>query len=205
MNQKKTNSKSKIKLKEISKQQRKELLHELLPLGKSFLLWIVLVVIVAWDYTNHQWFSMAFVNYTTYLSYGLAKAMFLQAALLGDGANTVTTLVVNYKSIMIHNYPMIVELECSAYHAYIAMIALVAFSRWTIKQKLVNGAIIFGLLSFINSLRIVMLGVIGRSYPQIFNIMHDYIWNILLVIVIWGIWELMNRRMLKIEQNKQAA
>ena len=187
----------KISPKQMSKEKRKALFQELLPLIKSFGLWVVLVVIVAWDYTNHQWFSMVFVNLTTYLTYGLAKIMFIPARIIGGGSSMVTTLVVNYKSIQISNYPMIIELECSAYHAYIAMIALVTFSKWTIKQKLAIGSILFGLLAIINSLRIIMLGVIGRKFPDAFNMMHDYIWNILLVIVIWGLWELANRRMNK--------
>jgi len=167
---------------------------------KSFGLWIILVVFVAWDYTNHRWFSMLFVDFTTYLSYGLAKAMFLPARILGDGSSMVSTLVVNYKSIQINNYPMIVELECSAYHAYIAMIALVAFSKWNLKQKLIIGSVLFGLLAIINSFRIVMLGVVGRMFPGIFNLMHDYVWNILLVIIIWGLWELANKKMNKLSE-----
>jgi exosortase/archaeosortase family protein len=190
-------SKKKISQKEINLKKRKELFKELLPLIKSFGLWVILVIIVAWDYTNHQWFSMIFVNFTTYLSWALAKIMFIPATVLGNGSSMVTTLVVNYKSIMINNYPMIIELECSAYHAYIAMIALVTFSSWNIKQKLITGSILFGLLAVINSLRIVMLGVIGRLLPGFFNLMHDYIWNILLVIVIWGLWELANKKMNK--------
>lgn len=191
------NSKKKISQKEINLKRRKALFNELLPLLKSFGLWVILVVIVAWDYTNHRWFSMLFVDFTTYLSYGMAKIMFLPAKILGDGTSMVTTLVVNYKSIQINNYPMIIELECSAYHAYIAMIALVTFSSWNLKQKLITGSILFGLLAVINSFRIVMLGVIGRVFPSFFNMMHDYIWNILLVIVIWGLWELANKRMNK--------
>jgi exosortase/archaeosortase family protein len=187
-----------IKQKEIQKEKTKALLNELLPLIKSFALWIVLVIIVAWDYTNNQWFSMLFIDFTTYLSFALSKMMFIPASIGGDGTSMVTTLVVNYKSIQINHYPMIVELECSAYHAYIAMFALVLFSKWNWKQKLTGGAILFAALAIINSLRIVMLGVIGRKFPQIFNFMHDYVWNILLVIVIWGLWELANKKMQKL-------
>ncbi|HPR31160.1 MAG TPA: exosortase/archaeosortase family protein [Prolixibacteraceae bacterium] len=189
------NPKKKISEKAEKQRKRKELFNELLPLIKAFVLWMVLVAIVAWDYTNKQWFSMVFVDLTTYLSHGLAKAMFIPSRIVGDGTGMVTTLVVNYKSIVISNYPMIIEIECSAYHAYLAMISLVLFSRWPIKQKLIIGSGLFVLLAVINSLRIVMLGVVGRKYPQIFNVMHDYVWNILLVIVIWGLWELANKYM----------
>jgi exosortase/archaeosortase family protein len=178
-------------------EKSKELLKELLPLIKAFGLWILLVVIVAWDYTNYRWFSMFFIDFTTYLSYGLSKIMFIPARIIGSGESMVTTLVVNYKSIVISNYPMIIELECSAYHAYIAMIALVIFSKWTVKQKLAAGSILFVSLAVINSLRIIMLGVIGRKFPSVFNMMHDYVWNILLVIIIWGLWEIANKKLNK--------
>lgn len=180
--------------------QRKELIKELLPLGKSFLLWIVLVVIVAWDYTNKLWFSMIFIDFTTYLTYGISKLLFIPVKLLGESSGMVTTMEISYRTISVNHFPMLVELECSAYHAYLAMIALVSFSNWTIKNKLVYGSIIFGILAIVNSLRIVLLGVIGKKFPNLFNTMHDYIWNILLVVVIWGLWELANKYL----ANKQA-
>lgn len=178
---------------EINKQKRLELFKELLPIIKSFGLWIVLVIIVAVDYTGKRWFSMAFVDYTTWLSYGISKILFIPARIIGDGASMVTTLQVNYKTIIISNYPLVIELECSAYHAYLAMLSLVVFAHWTKKQKLLIGTIIFAILSVVNSMRIVALGVIGHKFPQVFNVMHDYIWNILLVIIIWGLWELANQ------------
>lgn len=183
----------KTETKKINMVKSKELFMELLPLIKSFGLWIVLVVIVAWDYTNKQWFSMIFVDFTTYLSHYLAKIMFLPSRIIGSGSGMVTTMVVNYKSISINNYPMIIEIECSAYHAYLAMISLVIFSKWTIKQKLAIGGILFSVLAIVNSLRIIMLGIIGRKYPAVFDIMHDFVWNILLVIIIWAFWEIANK------------
>lgn len=189
-------------IKQLQQQKRKELLLELLPLGKSFALWIVLVIIVAWDYTNKQWFSMLFIDFTTYLSYGLSKIMFIPAKVLGSGTGMVTTIEVTYRSIVIGGYPMIIELECSAYHAYLAMIALVVFSKWTNKQKIAAGSILFVTLAIINSLRIVMLGIIGRKMPQVFDFMHDYFWNILLVVIIWGLWEIVNKRIARINTKK---
>ncbi|MBN2261308.1 MAG: hypothetical protein JW735_00220, partial [Prolixibacteraceae bacterium] len=88
-------------------------------------------------------------------------------------------------------------LECSAYHAYLALIALVLFSKWKPKQKLIAGSLMFVALAVINSLRIIILGIIGRKYPEAFNLMHDYVWNILLVVVIWGMWEFVNQKLIK--------
>lgn len=179
------------------KLNRKELIQELLPIVKSFGLWIVLIVIVAADYTNNRWFSMLFVDFTTYLSYGLSKLFFIPAQITGEGISTIVTLEINYRNIIINNYPMLVELECSAYHAYLAMFSLIVFSAWTLRQKLIIGPILFVILAVINSLRIVLLGIVGHSAPQLFDLMHDYIWNILLVIVIWALWEIINKRIQK--------
>lgn len=191
---------SKSTKKEISKQiskgqLRKELLRELIPLAKSFGLWILLVIIVAWDYTNTRWFSMIFIDLTTYLSFGLAKLLHIPAVLTGEGIDHIAKLEINYRNITIDNFPMVIELECSAYHAYLAIIALVIFSKWTLMQKLTSGSILFALLSIINALRIVLLGVAGNNSLKIFNLMHDYIWNILLVVVIWAMWEFTNKKL----------
>lgn len=179
---------------DLKAKKRKELFMALLPLFESFGLWIILVIFVAWDYTNHRWFSMFFIDFTTYLSVGLSKILFIPAAIFNKGSSMVTTLEVNYQSIQISNYPMIIELECSAYHAYLALISLVIFSKWSKSQKIFTGSLLFVLLAIINSIRIILLGIIGRKFPNLFNLMHDYIWNILLVIIIWGLWELSNQR-----------
>lgn len=168
-----------------------------MPLGKSFALWIVLVVIVAWDYTNNQWFSLIFIDFTTYLSHWISTILTIPSNFGGKATTTITTIDVVYRSIIINGYPMMIEIECSAYHAYLALFALVIFSHWTIKQKLSAGIIMFIILAVINSLRIIVLGLIGKKFPQFFDILHDYIWNILLVIVIWGMWELVNQKIIK--------
>jgi exosortase/archaeosortase family protein len=191
--------KKKNQIQKLLKQKRKDLWHDLLPLIKAFALWIILVIAVAIDYTYQRWFSMIFIDLTTYLTYGLAKIMFIQAEILGNGLTMVTTLEIYYKSILISNYSLMIELECSAYHAYLAMISLVIFSAWTNKQKLWIGSLLFGILALVNSLRIILLGLLGKHYPEIFNLMHDYIWNILLVIMLWGLWELANQRIRKVE------
>lgn len=177
--------------------RRKELYSSLLPLAKSFGVWMGLVVIVAWDYTKYRLFSMVFVHFTTYLTYGLGKLLFIPVQLTGSSTSMITTLEVNYDSIMVNGYLMLIELECSAYHAYLAIVALILFSNWTLKRKLVFGSLIFGILAVLNSLRIVLLGVIGKIFPDTFSIMHDYIWNILIVIILWGIWEVTNKKLTK--------
>lgn len=172
----------------------KQLLKDLIPLAKSFSLWIILVAIFAIDYTSNQWFSMVLIDFTTYTSYGLAKVLSIPAHLTGEGVDTVTSLNIAYQSISIYQFPMIIELECSAYHAYAAIISLVLFSKWQQRNKLIWGPIMLVLLALVNALRIVLLGVIGHKNPTLFNSMHDYIWNILLVIFIWIFWEFVNKR-----------
>jgi len=172
-------------------------LKELIPLGKSFALWGVTVVIVALDYIHNQWFSLLFIDFTTHLLHWLSFLFSISAEIGDKATTTITTLEVIYRPVTINGYSMIVELECSAYHAYLALISLVAFSRWTIKQKIIQGTIMFLSLAIINSIRIIGLGLIGKQHPQFFDIFHDYFWNILIVIIIWGMWEFVNQKLIK--------
>jgi exosortase/archaeosortase family protein len=192
--------KHKYSEKEIKYIHKKEFLTSMLPLLKAFGLWAVLVAIVAWDYIKLKWISMVFVHFTTYLTYGLSKVLFIPAKLLGHGALTVGAFKCDYDSIMISSYPMTIELECSAYHAYLAMVALVIFANWGLKNKIIWGSIIFGILAMVNSFRIVLLGVIGHKFPSLFDLIHDYAWNILMVVILWGLYEFVNTRLTKNEQ-----
>ena len=194
--------KQKYSEKEIKRINRKELLANLLPLVKAFGLWALLVAIVAWDYIKLKWVSMAFVHFTTYLTYGLSKVLFIPVRLLGQGTLTIGVFKGDYDTIMISSYPMQIELECSAYHAYLAMVALIIFANWGWRNKIIWGSIIFGILALVNSLRIVMLGVIGHKFPAFFGLIHDYVWNILMVVLLWGLYEFVNARFTKKNEQK---
>jgi len=176
---------------------RKELFKHLLPLAKSFGVWIILVTIVAVDYTNHRWFSMFFVHVTTDLSIFLSKLFFIPVKFLGGDPSTMSSSDANYGLLLIDGYPLKISIECSAYHAYFALISLILFSSWKLKDKLIYGIVILIILALLNSFRIVLLGVIGEMFPSMFDVTHDYIWNILLVIILWGLWELSNKRLTK--------
>lgn len=195
--------KKKYSEKKVKSIDRKELLIGMLPLIKAFGLWILLVGIVALDYIKFRWISMVFVHFTTYLTYGLSKILFIPVRLLGHGTLNIGAFEGNYDSIMINFYPMIIELECSAYQAYLAMVSLIIFAKWDFRNKIRWGSIIFGILAFINSLRIVLLGVIGRKFPSFFNLIHDYVWNILMVVILWGLYELVNTRLTKRNEEKR--
>lgn len=176
---------------------RKELFKQLLPLAKSFGVWMVLVAIVAVDYTNGRWFSMYFVHFTTDLSILLSKIFFIPVEFIGGNPDKMSMADSSYGMLLIAGYPLKIGIECTAYHAYFALIALVLFSDWKLKDKFIYGAVILVILAILNSVRIVFLGVIGEKFPAILDVMHDYIWNILLVIILWGLWELSNKRFAK--------
>ena len=164
-------------------------------MAKSFGVWMLLVAIVATDYETNRWFSMNFVHFTTHLSVLLSKLFFIPVNHIAVAANALSDL--NYDMISIAGYPLKISIECSAYHAYFALISLILFSAWKLRDKLVYGTVILVILALLNSFRIVFLGVIGEKFPNILDVMHDYIWNILLVIILWGLWELSNKRLTK--------
>jgi len=194
--------KKKYSEKELKSINRKELIVNLMPLIKAFGLWLFLVGIVAIDYIKLRWISMLFVHFTTYLTYGLSKVLFVPVRLFGQGTFNIGVFEGSYDSIMISSYPMIIELECSAYQAYLAMVALIIFAKWELRSKIFWGSIIFGILAFINSLRIVLLGVLGQKFPALFDLIHDYVWNILMVVILWGLYEFVNNRLTKKHEQK---
>lgn len=195
--------KKKYSEKKVKSINRKELLLGMLPLIKAFGLWILLVGIVALDYIKFRWISMVFVHFTTYLTFGLSKILFVPVRLLGHGTFNIGAFEANYDSIMINSYPMLIELECSAYQAYLAMVSLIFFAKWDFRNKIKWGSSIFVILALINSFRIVLLGVIGKKFPSFFDLIHDYVWNILMVVILWGIYEFVNTRLAKKDEEKR--
>lgn len=197
MNNKFNKKRKRLTKGEINAINRKELVKHLLPLAKSFGVWMVLVAIMALDYTSVRWLTKFFVHLTTYLSIFLSKILFVPVELIGGSEGALSIPDSKEALILVAGYPLKIGIECTAYHAYFALVALVLFSAWKIKDKLVYGVVILIVLAILNSLRIVFLGVIGDKFPGLLHLMHDYIWNVLLVIVLWGLWEVSNKRLTK--------
>ncbi len=90
--------------------------------------------------------------------------------------------------LAVAGYPMIVIMECTAYNFYVFVIFLSLFSPVKWKQRFITLAIFIPSVFVINSLRFISMGYIGLFYPQHFENIHDYLWNILFGFLVFIIW-----------------
>lgn len=91
-------------------------------------------------------------------------------------------------------FSMQVILECTAYNFYLFVLVITIFANWSIRHKLLNLAVFTGVIFLINNFRFIIMGAIGRYYPEIFNQIHDYLWNILFAIIVFLIFIWADRR-----------
>lgn len=192
------------KEKQQTAQQRKVKYAELFTLGKSFIVWIAIVVLFTFDANYWHTFTNIVVDASTSILDFFGVLTFTPVNILSKQIGTIEILDVYYASVTVAGYRMNVELECTSYHSFIAVFALVLFAKWSVKDKFIRGGIMAGILLLVNNIRLILLGVVGRHYPQLFNTFHDYVWNILLLVIIWLIWEKFNQLELKKIELKKA-
>jgi exosortase/archaeosortase family protein len=153
----------------------KELLIKLLPLIKAFALWLLLVLIVHLPFIKDG-FRNIFVGFTTGSTVLISKILFIPIDRLG------------FSTIALDGFTMDIIVECTAYNFYLFAIALSVFGNWSLKHKLINLLIFFGVIFLTNNLRFFAMGYVGRYYPEFFDTTHDYVWNILFGFMIFGVW-----------------
>jgi len=166
---------------------------ELLTLGKSFVLWIVVAFIFTADANYWHTFTSILVDATTALLDLFGTLLFTPVEVVSKQIGQIEALDLYHATVTVAGYKMLIELECTAYQAFIAVIALVVFAKWDIKQKLIRSGVMLVILLILNNIRLVLLGIVGKNYPNFFNSFHDFVWNILLVIIVWIIWERFNQ------------
>ncbi|MEZ5195004.1 MAG: exosortase/archaeosortase family protein [Bacteroidales bacterium] len=170
------------KVKQIKEQ--KERLQErkrLIPLAKAFALWIVLVMIVSLPAFKDA-FAKFFIGFTTDAVVIVSKLFFIPIERLGD------------QLISISGFKLNIIYECTAYNFYVFVLPLVIFSKWTIRQKVVNLFVFLISIVLANSFRFIIMGYIGNWFPRLFHSIHDYVWNIIFGLLIFLIWFLLEKR-----------
>jgi exosortase/archaeosortase family protein len=153
----------------------KELLIKLLPLIKAFALWFLLVLIVHIPGIKDEFRNM-FVGFTANSTVLMAKIFFIPIQKL------------SFSTITIDGFAMDIIVECTAYNFYLFALALAVFANWSLRHKLINLLIFFGVIFLTNIMRFFAMGYVGRYYPQLFDTTHDYVWNILFGFMIFGVW-----------------
>ena len=161
--------------KEQQKARRQELVRNLKPLMFTFVVWFALKSILFIPAVINI-VSEPFVSFTTYSSYWFGRLLFIPIQM-----PAMPFLTVN-------GFNMKVIMECTAYNFYIFVVVLTIFSRWPLKQKLINLGIFLGTIFVFNSLRFITMGYVGSFRPDLFDTVHDYVWNILFGFLVFGIW-----------------
>lgn len=161
--------------KEQQKARRQELIYKLKPLLYTFVVWFALKSIVYIPAISNT-VTPLFVSFTTHTSYWFGRLLFFPVEIHG----------VPYLSV--NNFLMEVIMECTAYNFYIFVIVLTIFSRWPLRHKFINLGVFLSVIFVINSFRFITMGYIGTHLPDLFDLVHDYVWNILFGFLVFGIW-----------------
>lgn len=157
--------------------KRKEAIESLKPLLYSFALWGALMGVIYIPVVHHAImdFFVAFVVKSTVV---IGNIFFLPVESSGT------------PMIKVAGYTMRVIFECTAYNFYLFAIALVVFARWELKDKLINFLLFVVSIFILNSFRFIIMGYVGKFWPNMFHQIHDYVWTIVfgLVVFILYIW-----------------
>ena len=158
-----------------ARERRQKLFQNLKPLLWAFVAWFVVNAILHIPGIQGP-FNQAFVSFTTHAAYWFGTVLFLPVEM-----NNVPFLTVN-------GFPMRVVMECTAYTFYLFAITLVIFARWPKNHKITGLAfILLGIFIIIN-LRFISMGYLGSWRPELFDTVHDIVWNVLFGFMVFGLW-----------------
>ncbi|MHB0975778.1 MAG: exosortase/archaeosortase family protein [Candidatus Aquicultorales bacterium] len=93
--------------------------------------------------------------------------------------------------ISVPNQTLIVTLECTAVYLMMIYSGLVVAYPASIKGKIVGLAAGLPAIFLVNIARLVMVSFVAYASPYIFRQVHDFIWQVLfviLVMIIWVVW-----------------
>lgn len=173
----KKEEKKKKALKKAEKANYSEAFNRLKPLLYSFVLWAVLmgIMYIPAIHENVMDFFVEFVVKSTVI---VGSLMFFPIESSGSPLITVA------------GYNMKVIFECTAYNFYLFAIALVVFGQWNLKNKIINLFIFVISIFILNAFRFIVMGYVGKFWPEMFHQIHDYVWTIVfgLVVFILYIW-----------------
>lgn len=157
------------------KKATRKFLKEFIPLLIAVFLWLVTITFV---YMLPSKYNVAyfFINFTIDSTVIIGKLLFIP----------VTSYSFPY--ITVDGFTMRVIMECTAYNIYIFVIYLSLLSPVSWKQKLFTLFIFLGAVFVVNNLRFIVMGYIGKYSANMFDYIHDYLWNILFGFMVFLIW-----------------
>jgi exosortase H (IPTLxxWG-CTERM-specific) len=135
------------------------------------------VEVVVYPLVTKRWFFVvqAMTSATAQLQYGILR--------LASDAVTIEGNLVSFGGFSVR----IIE-ECTgAFEAIIFLAAVLAFpTTWA--KKAIGLALGIPLLYVFNVVRILVLLLVGRYRPDVFEFMHLYFWQATLILMITSVW-----------------
>lgn len=172
------------------KERNRQLVKYLTPLLWAFVTWFALITIVHAPFIKET-VRESFVSFTTYSAYYFGRLFFVPIQMHG----------VPYLSVK--GFMMQVVMECTAYNFYLFAIVLTLFARWPMKHKMISTAIFLVFIFVFNNLRFISMGYLGSVRPDLFDVVHDTVWNVLFGFMVFGIWvwrELSAQKIIKTQE-----
>ena len=175
MGKKRINNKDRRRKGQPQSGRKKAMIQSLKPLLWAFIAWFVLNAILHLPGIKEP-FNEAFVAFTTHAAYWFGRVLFVPIEM-----SSVPFLTVN-------GFNMQVIMECTAYTFYLFAILLVVFARWPLRHKIRGLGIILAGIFLINNLRFISMGYLGSYRPDLFDLIHDIVWNVLFGFMVFGLW-----------------
>ncbi|MCF8387437.1 MAG: exosortase/archaeosortase family protein [Bacteroidales bacterium] len=153
----------------------REFLHQFKPLLIAVALWFLTINLIHLPFIRDEVLHF-FVGFILESSVAFGKMLFLPVS------------SPSFPYITVSGYTMEVIMECTAYNFYIFVIYLSLFSPVSWKQRIITLLIFLLAIFVINNLRFIVMGYVGKHNPQMFDYIHDYLWNIFFGFLVFLIW-----------------
>jgi len=169
--------KKQLAIDKAEQKKKNEALVRLKPLLFSFVLWALLMAIVHVPII-HNYLQDLFVEFVVNSTMFIGKLLLFPVESNGG------------PMISVAGFQMRVIFECTAYNFYLFAFSLAVFGKWTLKDKLINLLIFIASIFMLNVFRFIVMGYIGKYFPQAFHQIHDYVWTVVfgLAVFILYIW-----------------
>ena len=169
--------KKQLAIDKAEQKKKNEALKRLKPLLFSFALWGVLMAIVHIP-VIHDYLQVLFVEFVVNSTVFLGSLLFFSVESQGS------------PMINVAGFQMRVIFECTAYNFYLFAFSLAVFGKWALKDKILNLLVFIASIFILNVFRFIIMGYIGKYFPQAFHQIHDYVWTVVfgMAVFILYIW-----------------
>lgn len=103
-------------------------------------------------------------------------------------------------TIRLPNESLIITLECTAVYLVILFAALILAYPATWRSKRMGLLIGIPAIFVMNAIRLLVVGVVSYLFPSLFELVHDYVWQVLFVIMVFLLWLVWMEKVVALER-----